>query len=318
MNEQIEHGIHVPVLFAQSLDALAIRADGVYVDGTFGRGGHAAGILNKLGDAGRLIAFDKDPQAVAIARQNFADDKRFTINRGSFAMLAQVVEALGLQGRVDGVFMDLGVSSPQLDEAQRGFSFMREGPLDMRMDPEVGISAADWLATARHGDIARVLRVYGDESKASKIASFILKARETAPILTTLQLADIIAAAVPVRRRPGKPTKHPATKSFQAIRIFINKELDDLQAALEQSLEVLKPGGRLAVISFHSLEDRIVKRFIRDQARGAKHAPGMPVPESMIERKLKALSKDIRPDAEELQRNPRARSSVLRVAERLS
>ncbi len=317
MND-IEHGIHVPVLFAESLDALAIRADGIYVDGTFGRGGHAAGVMQQLGDEGRLIAFDKDPQAVAVARQLFAGDERFSINRGSFAMLDEVVKDMGLLGRVDGVLMDLGVSSPQLDEAERGFSFMRDGPLDMRMDPDVGMDAAQWLASASHGEIARVLRVYGDENKAGKVASFILAAREKAPILTTLQLAEVIAAAIPARRKPGKPAKHPATKSFQAIRIFINKELDDLEVALDQTLDVLKPGGRLAVISFHSLEDRIVKRFIRDQARGANHAAGMPVPEYMLERKLKALGKDIRPGARELERNPRARSSVLRVAERLA
>ncbi|MCP5143014.1 MAG: 16S rRNA (cytosine(1402)-N(4))-methyltransferase RsmH [Chromatiales bacterium] len=305
---------HVPVLLHESVDALAVRPDGIYLDGTFGRGGHASEVLARLGPDGRLLAFDKDPQAVETALRRFGSDERFSIERGSFAMLARVADQRGLRGRVDGVLLDLGVSSPQFDQGERGFSFLRDGPLDMRMDPEVGESAADWLARAREADIAQVLRVFGEERFAKRIAGAIVRTRAESPIRTTAQLAAIIAAAVP-RHEPGK---HPATRSFQAIRIHINKELDDLGEALVAALEVLRPGGRLAVISFHSLEDRIVKRFIRDEARGASHVPGMPVPEHMLRRRLRAVGKEIRPGDAELARNPRARSSVLRVAERLA
>lgn len=310
---KMDWGEHVPVLFYEALDALDIKEDGVYLDGTFGRGGHSAGMLERLGRAGRLIAIDKDPQAIAVAKERFASDARFSIVRGSFAMLGQIVEDRQIVGGVDGVFLDLGVSSPQLDQAERGFSFLRNGPLDMRMDPDVGESAEQWLSRAKHGEIAHVLKFYGDERFAGRIATHILRAREAAPIQTTGQLAQIISDAVP-RHEKGK---HPATRSFQAIRIHINQELDDLKQALSAAVDVLKPGGRLAVISFHSLEDRMVKRFIRDEARGKDYASDLPIPDHMIQRRLKALGRDIRPGKDELERNPRARSSVLRVAERL-
>ena len=229
-------------------------------------------------------------------------------------MLARVADQQGLAGCVDGVLLDLGVSSPQLDQADRGFSFLRDGPLDMRMDSGAGEDAAEWIAKAREADIAYVLKEYGEERFARRVAAAIVRARAQSPIRTTSQLAAIIRGAIP-KHEPGK---HPATRSFQAIRIHVNKELEDLATALDAVLGVLRPGGRLAVISFHSLEDRIVKRFIRDQARGASHAPGMPVPESMLQRRLRPVGKEIRPGATELARNPRARSSVLRVAERLA
>lgn len=311
---QNEFSGHVPVLLEEAVNALAIRADGTYMDGTFGRGGHSAAVLERLGPKGRLIAFDKDPQAVDIAVQRFGADARFSIERGSFAMLAQVAEQRGLTGCVDGVLLDLGVSSPQLDQAERGFSFLRDGPLDMRMDSDSGDDAASWIAKARESDIARVLKEYGEERFSRRVAGAIVRARAESPIRTTTQLAAIIRAAIP-KHEPGK---HPATRSFQAIRIQVNKELDDLSAALDSTLAVLRPGGRLAVISFHSLEDRIVKRFIRDQARGAAHAAGMPIPESMLQRRLRPVGKEIRPGEAELVRNPRARSSVLRIAERLA
>ena len=313
MNQEAFSG-HVPVLLQEAVDALAIRADGTYMDGTFGRGGHSAAVLEKLGPKGRLIAFDKDPQAVDIAVHRFGADARFSIERGSFAMLAQVAEQRGLAGCVDGVLLDLGVSSPQLDQAERGFSFLRDGPLDMRMDSDAGEDAATWIANAREADIARVLKEYGEERFSRRVAGAIVRARAESRIRTTTQLAAIIRAAIP-KHEPGK---HPATRSFQAIRIHVNKELDDLSAALDSALAVLRPGGRLAVISFHSLEDRIVKRFIRDQARGAAHAAGMPIPESMLRRRLRPVGKEIRPGEAELARNPRARSSVLRIAERLA
>jgi 16S rRNA (cytosine1402-N4)-methyltransferase len=305
---------HRPVLFDEVLAALAIRPDGIYVDGTFGRGGHAGAILERLGAEGRLLAIDKDPQAVAAAKQRFGADQRFAIERGSFAMLGQLVQDRGWQQRVDGVLLDLGVSSPQLDDAERGFSFRHDGALDMRMDPEQGQSAAQWLATAEEYEIRRVLRDYGEEKFAKRIAHAIVRTRAETPITTTGQLAALIAEASPVHEKG----KDPATRSFQAIRIFINGELEDLQAALPQALEVLKPGGRLAVISFHSLEDRIVKRFMRDEARGDSFPPDLPVPQSALSPRLRLVGKAVRASEQEVQENPRARSAVLRVAERLA
>ena len=305
---------HKPVLFVEALAALQILPEGRYVDATFGRGGHSAAILDALGEHGRLLAIDKDPEAVSYGREHFAGDPRFSIEQGSFAMLDRLVRNIGCLGQVNGVLLDLGVSSPQLDSPQRGFSFLRDGPLDMRMDSSSGDTAADWLAQASAEEIARVIREYGEERFARRIAAAIVDSREQAPILTTRQLAEIIAAAVPFREK----NKHPATRSFQAIRIFINRELEDLRECLAQVLEVLAPGGRLVVICFHSLEDRMVKRFMRDNARGDAFPPGVPVTQAQIKPRLRLLGKARRPAAGEVAHNPRARSAVLRVAERLA
>ena len=306
---------HQPVLLDEVLDGLAIKPDGIYVDGTFGRGGHASAILERLGPEGRLLAIDKDPQAVAAAEARFGADPRFAIEQGSFTQLESLVQKRGWQqqGGVDGVLLDLGVSSPQLDDASRGFSFRQDGDLDMRMDPSRGQSAAEWLATADEYDIRRVLREYGEEKFAKRIAYAIVKARVENPITSTRQLAALIADASPFHERG----KDPATRSFQAIRIFINNELGDVKACLPQALEVLRPGGRLAVISFHSLEDRIVKRFMRDEARGDDFPPGLPIPQSALSPKLRLIGKAIRASKQEIDHNPRARSAVLRLAERL-
>jgi 16S rRNA (cytosine1402-N4)-methyltransferase len=305
---------HRPVLLEEALEALNIRPDGIYLDGTFGRGGHSAAILEHLNENGRLLAMDKDPQAIAVAQSRFGGDSRFSIVRGSYTMLGQEVEQRGWKGKVDGILLDLGVSSPQLDDPGRGFSFRHDGPLDMRMDPESGISAAEWLAEAGEAEIAQVLKEYGEERFARRIARAIVRERDQAPIATTARLAKIVAEANPKWERD----KHPATRSFQAIRIFINAELEELEQVLEQSVEMLAPGGRLALISFHSLEDRRVKRFIRDEARGGDFPAGLPVTEAQLRRRLRAVGKDIRAGEAELAQNPRARSAVLRVAERLA
>lgn len=303
--------LHVPVLLAEALDALAIRDDGVYVDCTFGRGGHSRGLLERLGAAGRLIAFDKDWDAVESAEARaLASDSRFLLVHSGFARLAEQLQRLELLGRVDGVLMDLGVSSPQLDTAERGFSFMRDGPLDMRMDVGAGPSAAEWLARASEAELADVLRIYGEERFSRRIARAVVEQRAQQAIATTGQLARLIDKAVP-RREPGK---HPATRSFQAIRVYLNDELGELERGLEQTLLALKTGGRLAVIAFHSLEDRMVKRFMRDQERGLDpRAPKWAVPTPT----LKRIGKAIYAGEAEVAGNPRARSAVMRVAERL-
>jgi len=306
--------LHRPVLLNQVLDALQIRSDGLYIDGTFGRGGHAAALLERLGAQARLLVFDKDPDALAFAADRFRGESRLIMHHGSFGNLGSVVAELGWQGRVDGILLDLGVSSPQLDDAERGFSFLSEGPLDMRMNPRAGVSAGDWLATASERDIADVLWKYGEERYARRIARSLVLAREEFPITTTSQLARLIAAAVP--RHEFK--KHPATRSFQAIRIFINHELEDLESVLPQAVAALAPGGRLAVISFHSLEDRVVKRFIREQYQGPRLPPDLPVLPEQYRPTLKPVGKPIRADRDEVESNPRARSAVLRVAERLA
>ncbi len=305
---------HQSVLLRPSVEALKIEPAGVYVDGTFGRGGHSRLILSALGERGRLIAIDRDPQAVAYAQAHFADDARFSIVHGSFAMLAEVAREAGVMGRVDGVLLDLGVSSPQLDQAERGFSFGKSGPLDMRMDTTRGESAAEWLARAESDEIAEVLKAYGEERHARRIARAIVAAREEAPIVTTERLAEVVSQANP----SWEKGKHPATRSFQAIRIRVNGELDAIQCCLDQVLDVLAVGGRLAVISFHSLEDRIVKRFMRDQARGDRFPPGVPIRQDQLQPRLRLVGKAIHPDVDEIESNPRARSAVLRVAERLA
>lgn len=309
---------HVPVLLGPVLNGLRINGDGCYVDGTFGRGGHSSAILEQLNANGRLIAIDRDPQAIGSAPQALLLDPRFELIRGECAQLQKIIGERNLTGEVDGLLLDLGVSSPQLDEAGRGFSFLRDGPLDMRMDPDSGRSAAEWLATVDEKELRRVLKIYGEERNAGRIARAIVAARKTAPIERTGQLSDIIAAAAPARGQK----RHPATKSFQAIRIFINGELDQLTSALHQSVNVLRSGtalrsgGRLCVISFHSLEDRIVKRFIRDASREPEQYRGMPSMPEEFRPKLKPIGKLIEATAEEITANVRARSARLRVAER--
>ena len=307
-------GGHRPVLLEAALDALAIREDGFYVDATFGRGGHSGAILRQLGARGRLLAMDQDAEAIVWGRKRFADEPRLRLAHDNFSRLAQAVESEGMAGRVNGILMDLGVSSPQLDEAARGFSFLRSGPLDMRMDAGRGESAAQWLARVDERDLRHVLRVYGEERFAKRIAAAIVAARGRAPIETTGQLAAIISEAVPVKEK----NKHPATRSFQAIRIFINRELEVLEQALAASLPLLAPGGRLAVISFHSLEDRIVKRFMRQAASPQKLPPGLPVRAVDIAPDFRLVGKPVVAGADELEQNPRARSARLRVLERLA
>jgi 16S rRNA (cytosine1402-N4)-methyltransferase len=305
--------VHRPVLLEEALVALNLKPEGVYVDATFGRGGHSAAILQRLGPQGRLLAIDKDPHAIAVAHERFAAEPRFSIFHGSFAEIGAAVDAAGVRGQVDGLLLDLGVSSPQLDDASRGFSFMRDGPLDMRMDTTRGLSAAQWLAQAGEGEIARVLKELGEERFAKRIARAIVTARIETPIETTGQLAELIKTAIP----RWEPDKHPATRSFQAIRIFINHELDDLRECLDQVIDVLAVGGRLAVISFHSLEDRIVKRFMRDEARGDDFPVDLPVTVDQLQPTLKVVGKAVRPSPDEVDENPRARSAVLRVAEKV-
>lgn len=300
---------HIPVLAAEVLDGLGVRGEGTWLDGTFGRGGHARLVLERLGPEGRLLLMDRDPEAIASARAGFAADPRVRIRQASFATLADWDEtADGL----DGVLLDLGVSSPQLDEAARGFSFQADGPLDMRMDPGSGPSAAEWLAGAPEAQIADVLWRYGEERMSRRIARAIVAARETAPLTTTAGLAAVIERAIGRRERH----KHPATRSFQALRIHINDELGALERGLEAAALRLKPGGRLAVISFHSLEDRLVKNFIRGpQARAPRR--GLPPPE-LPPPPLRAIGRARRASAAELAANPRARSAILRIAEKRS
>ena len=304
---------HLPVLYAQVMEGLGVVEDGRYLDGTFGRGGHARGVLEKLGPGGRLLLMDKDPEAIAEAERSFGADGRVSIRRGSFAALGGWDQARDL----DGVLFDLGVSSPQLDVAQRGFSFGKDGPLDMRMDPDAGESAAQWLARAEEREIADVLWTYGEEKQSRRIARAIVALRGQQPLERTAQLADLIGSVVP-RGKSGsdKGRIHPATRSFQAIRIHINAELADLQAGLDAALAALKPGGRLAVISFHSLEDRIVKQFIARHAKAPPANRRLPQVQAFVP-VLVDRGGAIRADAAELAANPRARSAVLRVAEKL-
>lgn len=306
---------HVTVLLDEALDGLSLKPDGIYIDATFGRGGHSRKLLSQLGPQGKLYAIDRDPTAIAVAKELELEDSRFTILPGPFSGLANYVEELGLTGEIDGVLMDLGVSSPQLDDAERGFSFMREGPLDMRMDPTSGRSVAQWLAQAEVDEISSVIKNFGEENWAVHIARAIVKDRVDTPFETTKQLADFIARVVPVKDK----NKHPATRTFQAFRIYINSELEEVEQALLASIDVLKSGGRLSIISFHSLEDRIVKRFIRKQSKGDEVPFGIPMTEEQLNksRTYKAIGKAIKPSKTEIEQNPRARSSVLRIAQRL-
>ncbi|WP_125780806.1 16S rRNA (cytosine(1402)-N(4))-methyltransferase RsmH [Pseudoalteromonas rubra] len=305
---------HISVLMAETLDALNIQPDGTYIDGTFGRGGHSGEILKRLNEQGRLQAIDQDPQAIAAA-QKFADDPRFSIAHNRFSHIESVARDAGLLGKVDGILLDIGVSSPQLDDAERGFSFMKDGPLDMRMNPTAGRSAAQWLSEAELEDMVFVIKKYGEEKFARRIATKIIETREHTEITSTKQLAELIDEAVPVKDKH----KHPATRTFQAIRIYINSELEEIQTALQAALAVLKPGGRLVVISFHSLEDRIVKQFIKKQSKGEAVPRGLPLTDAQLKQNLtlKAVGKAIKPSQAEIDANPRARSSVLRIAEKL-
>lgn len=310
---------HIPVLLNEAVEGLVIKPNGVYVDATFGRGGHSAELLSRLSDEGRLYALDQDLAAIDVANQRFANESRFDISHASFSDLEAWAADKGLLGKVDGLLLDIGVSSPQLDEAQRGFSFSHDGPLDMRMNQSVGQSAAQWLATAEQDEIANVIYLYGEERQSRRIARRIIETREETPIERTYQLADIVASVVRSKDR----NKHPATRTFQAIRIHVNQELDALKAALTAALSLLAPTGRLAVISFHSLEDRIVKQFMRDQSSevDTKLMDGMPrgMPLTADIKKEKTLilcGKMIKASEAELVSNPRARSAVLRVAER--
>ncbi|MFL0804410.1 MAG: 16S rRNA (cytosine(1402)-N(4))-methyltransferase RsmH [Agarilytica sp.] len=305
-------GKHYSVLLKESIDALLVDDGGVYVDGTFGRGGHSQAILAELNTNARLIGFDKDPRAVAVGESLHAEDERFEIVHASFAEMKAQLASKGL-AQVDGVLLDLGVSSPQLDEAERGFSFLKDGPLDMRMDNSKGQSAAEWIAEAEAVDIARALKEYGEERFSKRIANAIVEAREEQPITGTLQLAEIVSAANP----KWEKGKNPATRAFQGIRIYINRELQDLETTLTDVLSIVKPGGRIVVISFHSLEDRIVKRFFRDQSKGKDLPKSVPVTEGMLDKKLKVVGKPIKASDSELEENIRSRSAVMRIAERL-
>lgn len=306
---------HLPVMVAEALQQLAIKKDGIYLDCTFGRGGHSQGILNLLDQKGQLLAFDRDSDAInSDYAQTMLADPRIKLKHCCFSELESIVRNAHLTGNVDGILLDLGVSSPQLDNPERGFSFLRDGPLDMRMDGNAGISAQQWLATVDEKDLVKILFDYGEERYARRIARAIVEKRAELPITTTRKLAELIEEAVPVREKH----KHPATRTFQAIRIEINKELDELKAVLQQSARVLKPGGRLVVISFHSLEDRIVKRFIRNES-GAKYNPGrLPIKEVDISKGiLMKIGKALKAGKQEISQNSRARSAIMRVAERV-
>ena len=310
---------HITVLLHEAVDGLALKEDGIYIDATFGRGGHSRLILSKLSANGRLIAIDRDPRAITEAQK--IQDPRFHIEHNSFSAIPEICEKLGLTGKIDGILLDLGVSSPQLDDAERGFSFMKDGPLDMRMDTTKGLSAAQWLQQVSEQDLAWVLKTFGEERFAKRIAQAIVGYNKSAveknsEILNrTLQLAELIAQSVPFKDKH----KHPATRSFQAIRIYINSELEELESLLQSALTVLAPQGRLSVISFHSLEDRMVKHFMRKQSKGEDIPKGLPLREDQIERRqtLKTIGKAIQPSDEEIAFNPRSRSAVLRIAERI-
>lgn len=304
---------HITVLLHEAVEALVTDTSGFYVDGTFGRGGHSSLILQTLAANGRLLGIDKDLAAIATANVRFGDDQRFEIAHGSFAELASLIAARGLSGKVNGVLLDLGVSSPQLDEAERGFSFMQDGPLDMRMDQTRGQSAADWVNTASEEDITWVLKEYGEERFAKRMARAIITERQKNPFTRTKHLAEVIKEANPAWEKG----KHPATRAFQAIRIQVNNELGDLDLVLEQALGVLAPGGRLVVISFHSLEDREVKRFIRRQEQGDPVPKGLPIRDDQLNKRMRSLGKAIKASDDEVSANVRSRSAVMRVAEKL-
>ena len=310
---------HITVLLHEAVNGLALKENGIYIDGTFGRGGHSRLILSKLSPNGRLIGVDRDPRAIAEAQK--IQDSRFQIEHNSFSHIPEICEKLNLVGKIDGILLDLGVSSPQFDEAERGFSFMKDGPLDMRMDTTQGLSAEEWLKQVSVEDLTWVLKTFGEERFAKRIATAIVDYNKSAVknatefLSRTSQLAELISQAVPFKDK----YKHPATRSFQAIRIFINAELDELESVLNSALDMLAPEGRLSIISFHSLEDRMVKHFMKKQSKGEYIPKGLPLREDQIQRnqKLKTIGKAIQPSDAEIQANPRSRSAVLRVAERI-
>ena len=310
--KQIEYE-HTPVLLNEVVQGLNIHSDGCYVDCTFGRGGHSRAILQSLNADGRLLALDKDPEAMATVDARLLQDSRFVLMHGSYTMLRKLIEVNKKMHQVHGILFDLGVSSPQLDNPLRGFSFAKNGQLDMRMDNSRGTTAAEWLNSATEREIEEVLHKYGEERYAKRIARAIVNTRGNEPMLRTIQLAELIAATVPSREK----SKHPATRTFQAIRIFLNRELEELQTALEQAVDILANGGRLLVITFHSLEDRLVKRFMRNMARGDYYPPGVPVTSNMLKPAMKLIGKAVYPQADEIKSNPRARSAVLRIAEKI-
>lgn len=313
MMEENKMAEHLPVLLKQSIEGLLIKPNGIYVDATFGRGGHSRAILNRLNEQGRLFAIDKDPEAIAHANHLFGKDRRFMILPGSFSQLSELASTQQIIGKIDGILLDLGVSSPQLDEAERGFSFTRKGPLDMRMDTTRGISAADFINQASVEEMADIFKRYGEERFARRIAKAIAVARQQQGIETTTALAEIIKAAHP----KWEKHKHPATRVFQAIRIHVNNELADLSAVLEQAMDVMSSGGRLVVISFHSLEDRIVKQFMKKVAKGPEIPTEVPVKSTDIALRFKRIGKAMKPSEDEIQQNVRARSAVLRIGEKI-
>lgn len=303
----------MPVLLDEALAALAVKPDGIYVDATFGRGGHSAAVLARLGSGGRLLALDRDPAAIEAGRERFNDDARMTLVHAPFATLEQVLRDHELLGLVDGILLDVGVSSPQIDTPERGFSFAADGPLDMRMDPTAGPSASQWLATADERDMSRVIKQFGEERFSRRIARAIVQARQNGPIETTAQLAQLVVAAVPASRE----RIHPATRTFQAIRIFVNDELGQLSTVLPQCIDALRVGGRCVVIAFHSLEDRIVKRFFRDASNIDPVFAGLPVVPDSAQPRLAIAVRRVRATEAEIERNVRARSATLRAAERV-
>lgn len=303
---------HKPVLLEEAVASLAIKSDGYYLDGTFGRGGHSRAIMAQLAQQGRLFALDKDPQAIEAGQEEWSDDPRFSIVQGTFAEMDRMVQEWQIERNLDGILLDLGVSSPQLDDPERGFSFSKDGPLDMRMDPTQGVSAAQWLADAPERDMSRVFWEFGEERHARRIARSIVEARQKQTLETTAQLAGLIENTIGHREK-----KHPATRCFQAIRIFVNNELGDLKTGLDAAIRVLRPGGRLVVISFHSLEDRLVKRTFREAARPGKIQRNIPAHPDWVA-SLKLIGKATRPSEHEISENPRARSATMRVAEKLA
>ncbi|ASQ45435.1 Ribosomal RNA small subunit methyltransferase H [Legionella clemsonensis] len=305
---------HQSVLLQEALEGLAIRAEGTYIDGTFGRGGHSRAILQQLSESGKLLAIDKDPEAVVYAKEHFAADKRFHIYQGSFAKLAEFARKENVYGKVDGILLDLGVSSPQLDNPARGFSFLQQGPLDMRMDLGQDLNAAQFINEAEADEMAAIFREYGEERFARRIARAIVTARAESPITTTEELAEIVKQANP----KWEKHKHPATRVFQAIRIHVNQELNELTKCLETAIDVLGIGGRLVIISFHSLEDRIVKQFMRDKAQGLRLPASVPVRNEEVKTNFKKIGKAIKASDDEIKANVRARSAVLRIGEKIA
>jgi len=305
---------HTPVLLQEVLTALRVREGGRYLDATFGRGGHTAAILERVGEQGRVVAIDRDPQAIRAGHERFAAERRLTLVHSPFSELMRVVMEMGLVGGFDGVLLDLGVSSPQLDDALRGFSFAHDGPLDMRMNDSSGMTAAAWLAKVPEHELARIIREFGEERFAKRIARAIVQSRNEQPITRTTQLAEIVANAVPTR----EPGKHPATRTFQAIRIQVNHEFEEIETALSGTLAVLAPGGRLCAISFHSLEDGLVKRFMQQQSQEDPVYAGLPMVPEHARPKLTRVGRPVHPSAAEVASNPRARSAIMRVAERVA